>query len=64
MKNFFAGAAGYLKEVKSELHRISWPGRKELVDSTIVVIVFIFILSATTLVYDWLIELFLRLAHA
>ncbi|CBE67602.1 MAG TPA: preprotein translocase subunit SecE [Patescibacteria group bacterium] len=35
----------FLKEVRTELKRVNWPLRKEVVGSTIVVIVSVFILS-------------------
>jgi len=35
----------FLKEVRSEVKKVNWPPRKELVGSTIVVIVSVFILS-------------------
>ena len=57
MKDFFAKFKGYLSEVKGEAKRVSWPDKRELYDSTIVVIAFIFILAATTLVCDRVIQL-------
>jgi preprotein translocase subunit SecE len=35
----------FLKEVRIELKKVNWPQRKEVVGSTIVVIVSVFILS-------------------
>ena len=35
----------FLKEVRTELKKVNWPPRKEVVGSTIVVIVSVFILS-------------------
>ena len=57
MKDFFAKVKGYLSEVKGEAKRVTWPDKRELYDSTIVVIAFIFILAATTLVCDRVIQL-------
>ena len=64
MKNFFANIKGYLGEVKAEAKRVSWPGKTELYDSTLVVIAFICILAVTTLVCDKAIQLFIQLVHA
>ena len=64
MKDFFAKVKGYLSEVKGEAKRVSWPGKRELYDSTLVVIAFIFILAVTTLVCDKAIQLFIQLVHA
>ena len=57
MKNFFAKFKGYMSEIKGEAKRVSWPDKRELYDSTIVVIAFIFIRAATTLVCDRVIQL-------
>ena len=57
MKNFFSKFKGYMSEIKGEAKRVSWPDKRELYDSTIVVIAFIFILAATTLVCDRVIQL-------
>jgi preprotein translocase subunit SecE len=34
------GLIGYFKELKAEIHRITWPTRKETKDSTIEVVLF------------------------
>jgi len=54
----------YLAGVGAEARRVTWPGRRELWESTLVVIAFIFILAVTTLVCDKVIEAFMRLVHA
>ena len=54
----------YLGGVKAEAKRVSWPAKAELWESTLVVISFIFILAATTLVCDKVIEGFIKLVHA
>ena len=54
----------YLSGVSAEAKRVTWPGRRELWESTLVVISFIFILAVTTLVCDKVIEGFLRIVHA
>ena len=63
MKDFLKRARAYLTEVKGEAKRISWPGKRELYDSTVVVISFIVILAATTLVCDKVIQWFIALVH-
>ena len=53
----------YLKGVAAEGRRVTWPDKRELWGSTLVVIAFIFILAATTLVCDKLIEAFIKFVH-
>ena len=59
----FSRIKGYLAEVRGEAKRVSWPDKHELYDSTLVVIAFIFILAATTLVCDKVIEAFIKIVH-
>ncbi|MBR1921631.1 MAG: preprotein translocase subunit SecE [Kiritimatiellae bacterium] len=54
----------YLSGVTAEAKRVTWPGRRELWESTLVVIAFIFILAVTTLVCDKVIEGFIKVVHA
>ena len=54
----------YLSGVGAEAKRVTWPGRRELWESTLVVIAFIFILAVTTLACDKLIEGFIKIVHA
>lgn len=54
----------YLSGVGAEARRVTWPGRRELWESTLVVVAFIFILAVTTLVCDKLIEGFIKVVHA
>ena len=62
--SFFKKTKEYLGGVSSEAKRVSWPEKHELWVSTLVVVSFIFILAATTLVCDKAIEGFIRIVHA
>ena len=55
--SFFKKTQEYLSGVSAEAKRVTWPGKTELWESTLVVISFIFILAATTLVCDRVIQL-------
>ena len=61
--NVIAKTKEYLAGVSAEGKRVTWPGRTELWESTLVVISFIFILAVTTLVCDKGIEGFIKLVH-
>jgi len=45
MKDYFEKVKRYLREVWSELKKVSWPQRKEIVASTVVVILCTFIVA-------------------
>ncbi len=44
-KNFFQKSAQFLREVKVELKKVTWPTRKQTLGSTVVVIVLVMIIS-------------------
>lgn len=46
----------YLREVRGELNRITWPGRVELIGLTTLVIIMVLILAAYIGVLDWLLR--------
>ncbi len=54
--SIFSKTKEYLSGVGAEAKRVTWPGKRELWESTLVVVSFIFILAATTLVCDKVIE--------
>ena len=62
--SIFSKTKEYLTGVGAEAKRVTWPGKRELWESTLVVISFIFILAATTLVCDKVIEFFIKIVHA
>ena len=53
-------AADFLKEVRVEATKVSWPSRKELRDSTMVVIVMTAIMALIIFVLDQILNLGLR----
>lgn len=42
----------FLREVRSELSRVSWPSRSELLSSTIMVIVAVLIITGVVYIFD------------
>ncbi|MEO6461816.1 MAG: preprotein translocase subunit SecE [Candidatus Eisenbacteria bacterium] len=55
-----ARSAEFLREVRVEATKVSWPSRKELRDSTVVVIVMTLIMAAIIFVLDQILNLGLR----
>ncbi len=55
-----ARSAEFLREVRVEATKVSWPSRKELRDSTVVVIVMALIMAAIIFVLDQILNLGLR----
>ena len=54
-------AQEYLAGVKAEAKKVTWPGKRELWESSLVVVSFIFILAITTGICDKLIKFVLDL---
>ena len=46
----------FAQEVKTETKRVTWPSRKEVTTTTIVVFVMVFIMSIVLLVADFIIS--------
>jgi len=55
---------GFTGEVAAEFRRTTWPDRRELVESTVVVMVFIVLLAFSVLACDKVIQFLLHLIHA
>jgi preprotein translocase subunit SecE len=51
--NFFQKAVEFFREVKVELKKVTWPTRKQTVGTTIVVIVFVFVIAAFLGLFDY-----------
>ncbi len=60
-KGYFLKLSNYVQETKEELRKCTWPVKDELVDSTTVVMVAIFLLGAFTVGADFIISVFVRL---
>ena len=52
-KNPFVRANLFVRQIASELRKVIWPTRKELVTYSIVVLVFVFIMAAIVSVIDF-----------
>ena len=63
-KDIFRKLGAFLGEVGSEFRKTSWPERRELTESTIVVISFIVVLSLVVLACDEVIRFVLKLIRA
>ena len=51
--NVFQKAVEFVREVKIELKKVTWPTRKQTTGTTIVVVVFVFIVAAFLGLFDY-----------
>ena len=51
--NVFSRAAEFVREVKVELKKVTWPTRKQTTGTTIVVILFVFVVAAFLGLFDY-----------
>ena len=51
--NVFQNAAEFLREVKVELKKVTWPTRKQTTGTTLVVIIFVFIVAVFLGLFDY-----------
>ena len=59
--NIFSKSAQFLREVKVELKKVTWPSRKQTVGSTVVVIVLVMLISLFLGVVDFGISSLIRM---
>lgn len=50
--NFFQRSMEFLREVKVELKKVTWPTREQTTQTTIVVIIFVFIVAGFLGIFD------------
>ena len=50
--NFFQKAMDFFREVKMELKKVTWPTRKQTTGTTIVVIIFVFVIAVFLGLFD------------
>ena len=51
--NFFQRAMEFFREVKVELKKVTWPTRKQTTGTTVVVIIFVFVVAAFLGLFDF-----------
>jgi preprotein translocase subunit SecE len=51
--NFFTRTAEFFREVKIELKKVVWPARKQTSGTTLVVIIFVFVVAVFLGVFDY-----------
>lgn len=51
--DFFGGIARFLREVKTELQKVSWLTKEELKDSTIIVLISTLVLAIVVAIFDF-----------
>ena len=51
--NIFVRIITFFKEAGKELKKVSWPSRREVINSTIVVLVCVVLVTALILAVDW-----------
>ncbi len=53
-RSIFARIAKWFRELKSELKKVVWPTRKQIINNTIVVLVLVVISAIVIWAFDWL----------
>jgi len=58
------GPLQFLRQVKQEVKKVTWPSRKEVMQSLVMVIVLVAIASAFFFVVDWILSLIVELVFS
>jgi preprotein translocase subunit SecE len=56
VKNWFRGIIEFLKDTRKELHNVSWPSRREVTGTTIVVILAVFFFGFFLFIADNIVQ--------
>jgi preprotein translocase SecE subunit len=56
VRGWFRGILDFLKETRKELNNVSWPGRREVTGTTLVVIVAVFFFGFFLFVADVIVQ--------
>jgi preprotein translocase SecE subunit len=56
IKDFFRNILEFMRDTRKELNNVSWPGRRELISTTLVVIVAVFFFGF----FLWVVDLVVR----
>ena len=56
LKSWFIGIIDFLKDTRKELHNVSWPSRREVTGTTIVVIAAVFFFGFFLFVVDLIVR--------
>jgi len=59
--NVFARLGQYFRDVRSEMRRVVWPGRQEVLNSSVVVVVTLIFFVTFTFIVDTIVYQFLAL---
>ena len=52
MKKFFRNIGKFFKDVKAELKKVIWPTKGQLLNNTVIVLIFIFIIGVCVWILD------------
>ena len=63
-KGRLAGAAEFVRNVRGELRRVTWPNRDQLQQSTAVVLIIVLVLAAFVAFWDYVFYYLARLVFA
>jgi preprotein translocase subunit SecE len=48
------GPRQYLSEVRGEMKKVAWPPREEIINSTVVVVIGLIVMTALIFLFDWM----------
>ncbi len=60
-KRFYSGTVEFVRGVRGELRRVSWPNRDQLQQSTVVVLIIVVVLAAYVAFWDFVFQYLARL---
>jgi len=62
-KSFFARIGKFLRDQKSEVKKIVWPSKKQVINNTIIVLIAVAIFAVITGAFDWIVGLLVKAVY-
>ena len=62
-KSFFARIGKFFRDQKSEVKKVVWPSKKQVINNTIIVITAIVIFAVITGGFDWLVGILVKAVY-
>lgn len=59
-KGFFSGIVRSFRDMKGEMKRVVWPSKKQTINNTAIVLVFMAIMAVIIGVFDWALAFILK----
>ena len=62
-KSFFARIGKFFRDQKSEVKKIVWPSKKQVINNTVIVLAAVALFAVVTGAFDWIVGLLVKAVY-